>query len=127
MALAGSRRKGGLLRAGEGKDIAGVLEGWRAIWAEAEHRPSRGRETGGQISRGWPFILLTTSSHSEPITRLSSSLGLAFYMHCLLKVPALRAQVAVISLPFMCDVSIDLNGKTTLKVWRASGPLSAGA
>lgn len=104
-----------------------MWEGGRATGAEAEHRASRDRETGGQTWMGRPFILLTISSGSEPIPRLSSSPALVFYMRCLFKVPALRVQVAVISLPFMCDVSIDLNVRTTLKAWRASGPLSAGA
>lgn len=68
---------------------------------------------------------------SQPIPLLSQSLDLAvpqlqsFIFIALFKLPALRAQVAVISLPFMCDVSIDLKVRTTLKVWRASGPLSA--
>lgn len=115
MALAGARRKGRLLTAGEEKDVVGVLEGWRATWAEAEPQSFQGRETGCQ------------TSYSEPITRHSSSPDQVFYMHCLFKVPAQRAQVAVIFLPFMCDVSIDLNIRTTLKIWRASGPLSAGA
>lgn len=69
-------------------------------------------------SLGWGDRLFC----SQPVSVLSQSPDLtdppapAFYILCPFSLPALRAQVAVISLPFMYNSSIDLNVRATLKV-----------
>lgn len=70
-------------------------------------------------SHGWATDGLFCS---QPVSVLSQSPDSTdppapvFYIFCPFSLPALRAQVAVISLPFMYNSSIDLNVRATLKV-----------
>lgn len=117
MGLFGSRRRDRLLIAGEGKDILGMEKDLgRGLAQRFKDQWDRWPDLDG-----WSFVQLTASSSPEPMTRLNRSPARVFYIHCPFRLPAPRAQVAVISLPFMYNGSIDLNVRAILKIWRASG------
>lgn len=59
---------------------------------------------------GWTFVLFTTHSSPESVTRLNRPPSqVFFYIHCPFRLPASRVQVAVISQPFIYNGPVDLN------------------